>query len=237
MRVRWSALAVALLLLAGCGKPETGPVRAPGAGGLVLATTSSNEPYSFVDEATGEVVGSDVELAKAVARKMGLPLRIVLIPFSDLQPRVKTGEVDFAAGSITITEGRRRDVDFSVPYASDGSAFLYRAGEPVPSIPRGPGLRIGTLLATVNHFYLCFHNLDPICYRTYEEAVADFAAGRLDCVFYDAAPIRHTVAKSKGLYAVSPLETREHYGIAVRKDYPALLQAVNAAIRERRAGK
>lgn len=237
MHMKGMMLAAALLLLAGCTEREAAPVRQPGAGGLVVATTSSNEPYSYVDETTGEVVGTDIDMAKAVAKRMGLPLKILLIPFSELQPRVRTGEVDMAAGSITITEGRKRDVDFSIPYASDGSAFLYRAGEPVPTIPRGPGLRIGTLVATVNHFYLCYHNLDPVCYHTYEEAVEAFAAGRLDCVFYDADPIRHTVAKSGGRYAVSPLETRENYGIAVRKDYPALLEAVNAVIRERRAAK
>lgn len=231
----WAAVLIALF--AGCRRDDSVIVRGPGEGGIVLATTPWNAPYSYRDKETGEIVGSDVELAKAAAKRLGRELKVLEMPFSEMMPRVKSGEVDLAAASITITEGRRRDVDFTESYASDGSLFLYPAGNPVPTIPRCFLLRIGTLSATVNHFYLCYHDLNPICYRSYDDAVRDLADGKLDCVFYDGEPVRCTVAASNGKFKASPLETRENYGIAVRKDYPELLAALNEAIRERKAAE
>ena len=63
--------------------------------------------------------------------------------------------------------------------------------------------------------------------------IKDLRAGRLDAVFYDRPALATAAAESGGALAVTPLETREPYGIGVRKGRPDLLEAVNAAIRER----
>lgn len=226
-------LVAALLLVIGCGAPEARPIRRAAEGGLVLATTLRTAPYSYRDEKTQECAGIDIEIARAVAAKLGLELVVLPKEFPELLPSVKSGEADFAANAITITPARARDVAFTAPYASDGSAFLYRVGESVPTIPRAARLRVGTMMASTCHFYLGAHNVDPYCYDNYEAALEAFARGDLDAVFYDAGSIRDSVDKSNGAYAISPMENRENYGVAVRKDYPELLKAVNEAIAER----
>ena len=224
---------VAAGLLAGCREQVDRPVRQPAEGGLVFVTTLGGAPYTYWDEQKRDYAGIDVEIARAAARRMGLPLEVRVLEFSKVMPALKSGEADFAAAAITITPSRRRDVAFSRPYASDGSAFLYRAADPAPTMPRAFNLRIGTQRVSVSHFYLCFHDVDPYCYVNYEEALAAFRRGELDAVFYDAASIRETVCASNGAYAITPLETRENYGVAVRKDYPALVEALDAVIAER----
>lgn len=232
---RLLTICAALALFCGCEREGAVIVRAPAADGkLVFGVTLGGPPYSYADPATGEPVGTDVEIAKSAAAKLALKLEIVEMDFEELLPRVKSGEIDFAGAAITITPSRARDVDFSHHYASDGSAFISRAEEGAMSIPRAITSRIGTQSASMSLFYLCEHGVDPICYPTYEEALVDFESGKLDAVFYDAEPIRHTVAASHGKYVYSPLETRECYGIAVRKDFPALLEAVNAVVAERK---
>lgn len=224
---------VALLVL-GCGRETTVSSRKPAEGGkIVFAVTLGGPPYSYADPESGEPAGIDVEIAKAAAAKLQLPLEIKVMNFPELLPNVKSGAADFAGAAITITPNRARDVDFSRSYASDGSAFLSRLGEPAMNIPRAFYSRIGTQTASISLFYLCDHWVDPIGYPTYEDALVDFEAGKLDAIFYDAEPIRHTVAASEGKYVISPLETRERYGIAVRKDFPRLLEAVNAVVVER----
>lgn len=228
------AALLALQFVAGCNRDSVRVVRAPGAGDcVVFAVTLGGPPYSYADPSTGEPVGIDVDIAKAAAERLGRKLEIRIMDFPELLPKVKSGEVDFAGAAITITSNRARDVDFSDSYACDGSAFLTRAGEPTMTVPRALTARVGTQTGSVSLFYLCEHGVDPVSYLTYEDALADFEKGKLDAVFYDAEPIRQTVAASKGRYAISPLETRERYGIAVRKDFPELREAANAAIAAR----
>ncbi len=234
-RRMWRFAVCVLLFVIGCGQEADGPDRQSAEGGLVFVTTLGSAPYAYEDEKTGEYAGIDVDIARAAAGKLGLPLKIVPMEFADLLPSVKSGKADFAANAITITPARARDVAFSRPYASDGSAFLYRVGSPVPTVPRAGKLRIGCQNASTCLFYLCYHDIDPYCFNEYDDAVAELEKGNLDAVFHDAEAIRETVRVSKGVYAITPLETRENYGVAVRKDYPALLEAVNRVIAERGA--
>lgn len=226
---------LACVALAGCGADQEGDaamqVRTDGP--LVLAVMPDLPPYASLDEASGEVVGIDIDIVRSAAAKLGRPLKIVQAPFAALLPMVKDGKADFAACGITITEGRRRNVDFSDPYAIEGSAFLYRAGEKTPTMITAESLRVAAVEGMTQDFYLTRHGIDPIRYSTINEAVADLIAHKIDMVAYDRPAIATLAEMSNGKFAVSPLETRERYGIAVRKNCPDYLAAVNEAIRER----
>ena len=223
-------------LLVGCGVSGERPVRAPAEGGeIVFATTLRDPPYSYFDEKTKDYAGSDVEIVRAAARKLGLRLTVCQQAFQDLLPSVKSGRADCAGNALTITPARARIVAFSDPYDHDGSVYLYRTGEPPPTTTRARNLRVGTMMVSTCHFYLCQHNIDPRCYDDYLDALSAFRKGDIDTVFYDAGPIRETVRTSNGAFSCTPFENRENYGIAIRKDYPALVEAVNEAIAERRA--
>lgn len=236
MRIPIVGTLATFLIVAGCDEPNARLARPPAEGGkLVFMATLSSPPFSYIDEQTKDSAGIEVEIARAAAKKLGLSLEIRQEAFQDLLPSVKSGVADFAADAITITPARARNVAFSDSYAFGGCAFLYRAGAVMPTTPRANALRVGTESASTCHFYLCYHNIDPYGYDDFDAAFADFEKGKLDAVFYDADPIREKVRASKGKYAITPLENRENYGIAIRKDYPELLEAVNQAIAERRA--
>ena len=236
MRRVWQLAALALVC-AGCSRDAAPTAAVPDdpSRPLVLATTAWNPPYSYRDEKTGEIRGTDIDIARAAAAKLGRKLEVRAMPFEGMLGKVKSGEVNFAAASITITEGRLKDVDFSTSYSCDGSAFLYRAGETVPSMVRAERLKLGTISSTVSDLYLCYHSLDPVRFDVYADAVTALERKWIDALFYDAAPLRKTAEQSGGRLAVTELETREHYGIAIRKDLPALLKAVDEAIAERSA--
>lgn len=232
--LRRVVFAASLVALVGCDREAEVSVRAPAAEGrLVFATSIGNPPYADLDAATGEIVGIDIDLARAAAVRLGCELVVESMDFGDLLPRVKAGTADFAGAAITITESRRRDVDFSRSYAFEGSAFLYRRGEERPALTRSDRIRIGVQDGSLGQFYLCYHGVDSIAYADYAAALAAFKAGKLDAVFHDAPSIRETVAASPESFAITPLVTREHYGLAVRKDYPALRDVIDAVIAER----
>ncbi len=232
--------AVLGVLLAGCGDgPESDA--APSApkrvddGTLILAVMPELPPYAYVNTNTGEMCGIDIDIVKAAAARLRRPLKIRQMPFDRLLPAVRSHEVDFAAGAITITEGRSRNVDFSIPYAKEGSAFIYRVGETMPTMVRAEGLRVGTVESMTHDFYLTRHGIDPFRYKTVEEAIDAMLVRKIDTVFYDRPALVEFAKASGGKLAVTPLETRDNYGIAVRKDRTDYLEAVNATIRERKA--
>ena len=202
----------------------------------MLAVGPDIPPYAFIDKESGEVRGIDVDIVRAAAGRLGRKLVIRTAPFAEILPAVKNGMADFAAAAITITEGRKHDADFSDSYAEEGCAFLYRAGEEPPTMIRAESLRVGVVESVTADFYLTRHGIEPFRFGGLEEVVAELAAGRLDAVFYDRPGLAVAAEPYGGAFAVTPLETREHYGIAVRKGRPDLLEAVNAVIRERKAG-
>ena len=238
---RWflvACVAVVAAAAAGCGRGEgegetTGGRRE---GPLVLASMPNIPPYAFLDPESGEVCGIDADIVRAAAERLGRRLVIRAVPFAEMLPAVKNGTADFAAAAITITEGRMHDADFSESYAEEGCAFLYRTGDAPPTMTRAEGLRVGVVESMSGDFYLTRHGIEPFRFRSLPELVEELGAGRLDAVFYDRSALVAEAEASGGALAVTPRETREHYGIAVQKGRPDLLAAVNAVIRERKAG-
>lgn len=233
--------AVAACVVAGCrggeGDAEAAGGGSGGDGPLVLAFMPDIPPYAYQDRESGELRGVDLDIVRAAARKLGRELEVRQVPFAGLLPAVKAGVADFAASGITITDGRKHDADFSDPYAEEGCAFLYRAGDPPPTMITAEGLRVGVVESMFSDFYLTRHGIEPFRYAGLPELVEALADGRLDAVFYDRPALAIEAEAAGGAFAVTPLETRELYGIAVRKGRPDLLGAVNAAIRERNRGK
>ncbi len=231
------AVAAVCAALAGCGDNSAPVVSKRDPSVLVLVTNADIPPYSYVDKKTGQIVGIDIDIVKKAAEKLDKSVDIRETPFVDMLPMVKNGEADIAAGGITITEGRRLSVDFSLPFAVGGSAFLYRAGEPRPTMITIERLRVAAVESLTQDFYLARHGIDPIRCRSIQEAVEALYSNRVDVVAYDLPAIKMIVEESGGRLAVTPLETRELYGIAVSKALPDVLAAINEVVEERRRMK
>ena len=228
-----AALVLAALLSAGCsGRDADAPPPPPARTNnvLLLVTTTDTRPYSYCDDETGEIVGLEIDIARAAAAKLGCKLEIRKEKFPNLLTMVSAGEADMAASGITITEGRLQAVDFTVPYATEGGMFLYRAGEEMPTMIRAEKMRIGTMDASTYDFYLTSHGLDPVRYGSYVDAMDDLKAKRLDAMFFDSCAVRIDAENSNGEFAASRLETRENFGIAVRKGDTRLKKALDMVI-------
>jgi polar amino acid transport system substrate-binding protein len=235
------AVLLCMALAAGCddssrnADPATHHVAKRTDGALVLAISPELPPYAYMDTNRGVTCGIDIDIVKAAAERLRRPLKIVEMPFDRLIPAVRDLEADFAAGAMTITDGRRHEVEFSIPYAEEGAVFIYHAGSPVPTMVRAEGMRVGAVESMTQDFYLTRHGIDPFRYGTIEQALNALMSHRVDTVFYDRSILVEVAKASGGKLAVTPLETRENYGIAVRKDRTDYIEAVNAVIRERRA--
>ena len=232
----WSITVACALFLSGCGDAasRSASPRRTDDNTLVLVVTTESPPYAYVDEA-GKIRGIDVEIATAAAAKLNRKLEVRATVFEELFPMVKSGQADMAGSGLTITKGRLRSVDFTIPYAEEGGAFLYRTGEPTPTMTLAESIRVATIDSTTHDLYLTRHGIDPLRYRSLDEAVRDLERKKADAVFYDMSSLSVMAATSNGKLATSPLVTREFFGIAVRKDFPELKTVLNEMIKERRA--
>ena len=226
---------LALVAMAGCsdraGRNAVDPRVADTSRPLVFLTHPTEPPCSYTNEA-GEYAGTDVDLARRIAAKMGRKLVVEPVTFAEILPRLRAGKADFGIATITITEARHRDVDFSAPYAFGGACFLYRTDDPKPRMSQIAKLLVGVEADTIEDLYLCFHGGDPKRFSRLDEAVAALEKKDIDAIICDESPLKKIAEESQGRFSITPLVTRDGYGVAVDKRRPDVLAAANAVIAE-----
>ncbi|QBC44604.1 transporter substrate-binding domain-containing protein [Iodobacter fluviatilis] len=98
------------------------------AGVLRVAAFDSNPPFGFVNETSRQLVGFDVEIAQAIAKKLGVKLELLATNPANRIPLLAANKVDLVAANFTVTEERRKQVEFSTPYFATGQKFIARKG-------------------------------------------------------------------------------------------------------------
>lgn len=236
--MRLSALLALAVLAGGCtdraGRQSVDPRIADPERPLILMTFPSVPPFSYKN-AAGEIVGTDIDLARRIAARMGRKLIVEGANFAEILPRLKAGTADMGIAAIAITDARRRDVDFSAPYAECGGCFLYRKDGRKPCMSQISTCRVAVESDTVDDLYLCRHGCDPVRFNHVNDALAALEKDEVDAVFFDAMQLTTKADASGGRLLVTPLETRYIYGVAVDKRRPDVLAAANAVIAEGRS--
>jgi len=123
------------------------------AGVLKVAAFDSNPPFGYVDQQTRQIVGLDVDYAKALADKLGVRLEILPTNPANRVPLLTSRKVDLVLANFTITEERAKQVDFSIPYFASGQQFVAKKGV-LSSPDQLNSLRIGVDKGTVNEIVL-----------------------------------------------------------------------------------
>ncbi len=144
------------LLLAGCSgqKEEISKLEEiEDKGKIVLGTAADYPPYEFHKQIDGEdyIVGFDIEIAKEIAKDIGVELEIKDMKFDGLLAALKAGNIDFIIAGMVPTEERAKSVDFSQPYYQAEQKFLTKAdkGSKYNSIEDLIGLKVGAQKATI----------------------------------------------------------------------------------------
>ena len=211
-------------LFAGCGEKDNS---------LKMITESGFPPYEFLRGQ--ELVGIDVELCRAVAEHMGLEFKAEAVDFDSVIPAVISGKADLAAAGITITEDRKKNVDFSIPYVKTGIVVIYKKSNPFKEVNQLCGKKIGVQSGTTSeNFVLEELKQEPERSRSPAEAVAGLKSGRVEFVIADIDPAKNCV-KGESDLALSDFITSEEYAVAIRKGRPELLKAINETILELKA--
>ncbi len=205
-------------------------------GYLTMATNAYFPPYEYYE---GEkIVGIDAEIADAVAKKLGLTLKIEDMEFDSIITAVSMGKVDMGLAGMTVTEERKQNVNFSDTYATGVQVVIVTEDSDIASIDDlANGKKIGVQLATTGDIYCCddFGTDNVEKYNKGNDAVMALISGKIDAVVIDNEPAKSYVAANTGLKILDTEYVTEDYAAALNKENTALLEAVNKALAELKA--
>ena len=202
------------------------------AGKLHMATNAAFPPYEMTTD-DGGFEGIDVEVAQAIADKLGLELVINDMDFSTVVTSVQQGKCDMAMAGLTVNEERLKNVDFTSSYATGIQVIIVKEGSDVTIDNLGDQL-IGTQEGTTGWQY-CTDDFGADHVQAFTSgaaAVQALVAGSVDCVVIDNEPAKAYVEANPGLTILDTEYAVEDYAIGVSKDNPALREAIDAALVE-----
>lgn len=230
-RFRLGGLGILALaaLLAACAKKDETKV-------LVMGTHAEFPPFETLGGQDGtEVVGFDVEVAKAIAAKAGLPLKIENMPFDRLLPALAAGKLDLVLAGLSITPERDQTADFSEPYYQATQVVLILAGGAVPEKKEelkdmAIGVQQGTTGEKTAVDLVGRERVRP--FSSVSAATAELLKGAVDAVIIDEQPAIQLARKDPLLMLLRMEFEDERYGVAVRTGNAGLLATVNDALAE-----
>jgi polar amino acid transport system substrate-binding protein len=209
-------------------------------GELKLGTDPQYAPFETRDE-RGEIVGFDVDIAAAVARKLGVKLSVQPTVLELLPAALGAGRVDIAVSGITAKPEWKNTLAFSDVYFDNSQVYAVRAGNPrgfQPSTPRGRtvGVRANTIGFLEADAQLKPRGAKLKVYSNTADGLKELRGGQVDAMILDAPSLEYLQRKQPNTYQrLGATLTSEQYVIAVKRGSD-LLPAINATIRALRNG-
>lgn len=202
------------------------------AGKLIMSTNASFPPYEMIAD-DGSIEGIDVEVADAIAKKLGLELEVDDMDFDAALLAVQQNKSDIVMAGVTVTDDRKLVMNFTDSYATGVQVVIVKEGSDVTLDNLGEKM-IGTQRGTTGYIYTSDDYGDDhvTAYDNGASAVQALINGQVDCVVIDSAPAEAFVAANAGLTILDTEYVTESYAIGVNKDNTALLDAINQALAE-----
>lgn len=250
-----SILGVAVLsmgMLAGCGNSQptnaenTAATETPAATDtagsdtkddnyIVMGTNAEFEPFEYRDGL--DVVGFDVEIAKAIAAKLGKELKIEDTAFDSLIIGLNNEQMDFIAAGMSATPDREEQVDFSDRYFKSKQMIIVKADDTsITSADDLVGKTVGVQLGTTGDLFVS--DVEGITVQQFDKgtlAVMDLKNGKVDAVVIDGEPAKKMVEGQSDIKLLDVPFVEEEYAIAVKKGNTELLTAINETLAELKA--
>lgn len=211
---------------------------------ITFATEAAYPPFNF-RAPDGSIQGFEIDLGNAICQKMNRKCSFVAQNWDGMIPGLLVKKFDGIFASMTITEERKKQIDFTDPYYKTGAAFVAAEGTKIDLNDKSlGGLKVGTIPG-VAQCYLekTYPDASVQVYQNAEDMFLDMGAGRLDVLFSDQIQLDTGLLKTergKGLAFLGEAISEpgcfgEGIGIGVRKEDTELREALNKAIKEVRA--
>ena len=224
-------VALSICVFAACGKKDDNV--------LTMATNAAFPPYEYKDG--DKIVGIDAEIAAEIAKKLDMELEIVDIEFGSIVSGVQSGKFDMGMAGMTVTDERKKSVNFSDTYATGVQVVIVKEDGNIKTLDdlAGEDVKIGVQQDTTGDIYASdkpenggYGEDHVVRYKTGADAVEALKTGKVSCVIIDNEPAKSFVKANEGLKILDTEYVTEDYAIAVAKNNPELLEKINNALKE-----
>lgn len=238
MRSNWTKAAIGLLLVAlfvvpmaaGCGSTSGETLTK---GKLTMGSDTSYPPFETMEGS--KPVGFDVELAQAIAKKMGITLEVISTAWDGIIPGLKTNKYDVIMSAMTITADRKKQISFSDPYIDSNQSLCVANNSAIKSTKdlngKVVGVQIDTTGQTKAEEIQTSAGIKEI--QKFDTILVAFEAleqGKIDAIINDY-PVNMYVSGKRGkTKVVETIKTNEQYGIGVNMTNTKLLGSINKAL-------
>ena len=228
--------AVVVTSLSGCGNSGSKDA-AQQKKELIVGTEPSFAPFEFPDGKDGEITGFDMDLIKAMAKKMGYEkVTIKGMGFDALIPAMNAGNIDVIISGMSITDARKKQVLFTDPYYESGLMVIVKKdNNEIKSFDDLKGKRIGVQLGTTGaQESEKIEGAKVTNFDTSDLACIELKNGNVDAVISDLPVLQYFLKQKGSSYAkaVGTPKKGDFYGIAAPKDKKDLVDGMNKALKE-----
>lgn len=241
-----AALAAAMLMatMSGCGSSQNRLEKILESGKLVLATSPDFAPLEFEDLSSGEAqyVGSDIELAKYIAEKLGVELEISAMDFSAVQAAIPSGQADIAISGFARTEDRAQNMELSTPFniTEDGGQTVLVAkgqGANYTAAEDFSGLQIGAQNGSLQYNLVSEQlpdDVEIVPVGSLNDGVLMLETGKIDALASDLSNAELLLESHTEIETTDFMFEYSSEGnvAAVKKGETELIEAVNEIIEE-----
>ena len=194
-----------------------------------IGTEGAYEPYNYIDQATGELTGYEIELGNELCKRAGLTCEFVQNAWDSIIPNLQSGNYDMIMAGMSITAEREEVIDFTQNYIPPASSAYVALSADVNV---GEGAVIAAQTGTIQAGYVAESGATLLEFATPDETVAAVKNGEADAVFADKDYLAPIAADSNGELVVLANEVQLGGGVGVglRETDTALKDKLNAAI-------
>jgi polar amino acid transport system substrate-binding protein len=200
---------------------------------IIVGTEAGFAPYEYMEG--NEVVGIDMDIAKAIADALGKELVIKNMDFDGALMAVQNGTIDFVAAGVSVSEDRQEVMDFSMDYVNSTEVVVVNKENPaVASLDDLTDKVIGVQQGNIADFYV-EENIKAKKtkrYTKFAQAAQDLLNGKIDCIVMDQYPAQELVDSNEKLTILDGTLFEDKYAIAIQKGNQELLDQINKVIEQ-----
>lgn len=212
---------------------ESSVAKVKARGKLLAGVKLDTPPFGFLDD-RNEPAGFDLDLVRAAAARVGVPVELVKVTSVTRIPSLLSGNVDLVAASMTHTRERGRTIDFSQTYYTGGQSLLVRKDNPIGGVDDLAGKRVAVQQGTTLEKTIA--RLAPAArvtaFRDYDAAWLALVQGRADALTGSLTILQGFARNNDGFKVVGGLLSTEPFGFGFRKGDWAMRDAVDETLQE-----
>lgn len=223
------ALVMAAAFLTACGSSGVQLADVQKAGKLVIATSPDFPPFENLEN--GEVVGIEIDIMNLICEEMGVELVIEQMDFDSVIPGIQAGKFDAGVSGITVTEDRKKNVDFSDPYFLASQAIVVTPDSPITCKADLTGKKISVQTGTTAEEYCMDEGYEVFAFTANNDAASALTSGKVDAWVVDNE-VAVALAAEQGLVVLDEAMTSEPYAFAFPKGSDTLVAEFNKILSE-----